>query len=45
LRALEAGLTIGVGLVARAEGGVDTLEDARRAEQRLRGAGVGSSEP
>lgn len=45
LRALEAGLTIGVGLVARAEGGVDTLEDAQRAEQRLRGAGVGSSEP
>ena len=36
LRALEAGLTIGVGLVASAEGGVDTLADAERAEQRLR---------
>ncbi|CAN5844711.1 3-deoxy-manno-octulosonate cytidylyltransferase [soil metagenome] len=35
LRALAAGLTIGVGLVAAAEGGVDTLADAERAEQRL----------
>lgn len=36
LRALEAGLTIGVGVVAGAVGGVDTLADAERAEQRLR---------
>jgi 3-deoxy-manno-octulosonate cytidylyltransferase (CMP-KDO synthetase) len=35
LRALAAGLTIGVGLVAEAEGGVDTAEDAARAERRL----------
>lgn len=35
LRALAAGLTIGVGLVAHAEGGVDTLADAQRAELRL----------
>lgn len=35
LRALAAGLSIGVGLVDRVEGGVDTLEDARRAEVRL----------
>lgn len=38
LRALAAGLTIGVGLVEVAEGGVDTLADAQRAEQRLRSA-------
>jgi 3-deoxy-manno-octulosonate cytidylyltransferase (CMP-KDO synthetase) len=37
LRALSAGLTIGVGLVAQAEGGVDTAEDAARAERRLLG--------
>jgi 3-deoxy-manno-octulosonate cytidylyltransferase (CMP-KDO synthetase) len=36
LRALSAGLTIGVGVVAGAAGGVDTLADAERAEQRLR---------
>ena len=36
LRALEAGLMIGVGVVAGAAGGVDTLADAERAEQRLR---------
>lgn len=36
LRALAAGLSFGVALVERAEGGVDTLEDARRAEARLR---------
>lgn len=36
LRALAAGLTIGVGLVSEAEGGVDTAEDAARAERRLR---------
>jgi 3-deoxy-manno-octulosonate cytidylyltransferase (CMP-KDO synthetase) len=35
LRALDAGLTIGVGVVAEAVGGVDTLADAERAEQRL----------
>lgn len=36
LRALEAGLTIGVGVVARAEGGVDTTADVKRVERRLR---------
>lgn len=36
LRALEAGLTIGVGVVAGGAGGVDTAADAERAEQRLR---------
>jgi 3-deoxy-manno-octulosonate cytidylyltransferase (CMP-KDO synthetase) len=36
LRALEAGLTIGVTVVAAAEGGVDTPEDAARAEAVLR---------
>lgn len=36
LRALWAGLTIGVGVVGDAAGGVDTLEDVERAEQRLR---------
>jgi 3-deoxy-manno-octulosonate cytidylyltransferase (CMP-KDO synthetase) len=36
LRALSAGLTIGVGLVSGAAGGVDTVADAERAEQRLR---------
>ncbi|MGH7578231.1 MAG: hypothetical protein ACREM1_24335, partial [Longimicrobiales bacterium] len=36
LRPLAAGMTIGVGVVAAAEGGVDTPEDARRAERRLR---------
>lgn len=36
LRALAAGLTIGVATVPVAEGGIDTPEDARRAEERLR---------
>lgn len=36
LRALAAGMSIGVGVVAAAEGGVDTAADAVRAEQRLR---------
>lgn len=36
LRALEAGIRIGTGLVSHAEGGVDTPEDAQRAEERLR---------
>lgn len=36
LRPLAAGLTIGVGVVAETEGGVDTPADARRAEARLR---------
>lgn len=36
LRALEAGLTIGVGLVSFAEGGVDTAADVERVERRLR---------
>jgi 3-deoxy-manno-octulosonate cytidylyltransferase (CMP-KDO synthetase) len=35
LRPLSAGLTIGVGLVDHAEGGIDTPDDARRAEARL----------
>jgi 3-deoxy-manno-octulosonate cytidylyltransferase (CMP-KDO synthetase) len=35
LRALAAGLSIGVALVDHTEGGVDTIEDAWRAEQRL----------
>lgn len=35
LRALAAGLSIGVAVVETAEGGVDTLEDARQAEERL----------
>lgn len=38
LRALAAGLRIGVAVVDEAEGGVDTPEDARRAAARLRGA-------
>lgn len=38
LRPLAAGLTIGVGVVARAEVGIDTPEDARRADARLRGS-------
>jgi 3-deoxy-manno-octulosonate cytidylyltransferase (CMP-KDO synthetase) len=35
LRALEAGLTVGVGVVSGAAGGVDTAADAERAERRL----------
>jgi 3-deoxy-manno-octulosonate cytidylyltransferase (CMP-KDO synthetase) len=37
LRALAAGLTIGVGVVDEVEGGIDTLADAERAEQILAG--------
>lgn len=37
LRALAAGLTIGVAVVSEAAGGVDTMADAERAEQRIRG--------
>ncbi|HEX7117201.1 MAG TPA: 3-deoxy-manno-octulosonate cytidylyltransferase [Longimicrobiales bacterium] len=37
LRALAAGTAIGVAVVDAAEGGVDTIEDARRAEARLLG--------
>ena len=36
LRPLSAGLGIGVAVVADAEGGIDTLEDAHRAGERLR---------
>jgi 3-deoxy-manno-octulosonate cytidylyltransferase (CMP-KDO synthetase) len=36
LRPLAAGIRIGVALTRAVEGGVDTLEDAERAEQRLR---------
>lgn len=42
LRALEAGMTIGVAVVSEAEGGVDTPADARRIEQRMRELGLGS---
>lgn len=35
LRALAAGLRIGVAVVADAEGGIDTMEDAERAAERL----------
>lgn len=37
LRALAAGLRIGVGIVGAADGGIDTPEDARRAGERLAG--------
>ncbi|MFP4622563.1 MAG: 3-deoxy-manno-octulosonate cytidylyltransferase [Gemmatimonadota bacterium] len=37
LRALAAGLRIGVAVVDAAEGGIDTPEDARRAAERLAG--------
>jgi 3-deoxy-manno-octulosonate cytidylyltransferase (CMP-KDO synthetase) len=37
LRALAAGLSIGVGIVESAEGGVDTAADAERAGRRLQG--------
>jgi 3-deoxy-manno-octulosonate cytidylyltransferase (CMP-KDO synthetase) len=36
LRPLEAGLAIGVAVVQHAEGGIDTIEDVRAAERRLR---------
>ncbi|MEJ2539332.1 MAG: 3-deoxy-manno-octulosonate cytidylyltransferase, partial [Gemmatimonadota bacterium] len=42
LRALEAGMTLGVAVVEHAEAGVDTLDDARRTEQRMRELGLGS---
>ena len=42
LRALEAGMSIGVVVVERAERGVDTLDDARIVEQRMRELGLGS---
>ena len=42
LRALEAGMTIGVAVVEQAEGGVDTPADALRIEQRMRELGLGS---
>lgn len=38
LRALEAGLSIGVTVVSGAEGGIDTPEDLARAEERLSGS-------
>lgn len=44
LRALAAGLSIGVGLVERAEGGIDTPADVERAEARLR-AGATATKP
>jgi 3-deoxy-manno-octulosonate cytidylyltransferase (CMP-KDO synthetase) len=40
LRALEGGLSIGLAVVQESERGVDTPEDARRAEARLRTAGA-----
>jgi 3-deoxy-manno-octulosonate cytidylyltransferase (CMP-KDO synthetase) len=40
LRPLAAGLRIGVGIVAHAEGGIDTPEDATRVEARLQSRGV-----
>ena len=40
LRPLAAGLGIGVAVVGAAEGGIDTPEDARRAEGRLAGEGT-----
>jgi len=36
LRALAAGIDIGVGVVDHADGGIDTPEDAKRADARLR---------
>jgi 3-deoxy-manno-octulosonate cytidylyltransferase (CMP-KDO synthetase) len=41
LRALEAGMSIGVVVVKRAERGVDTLDDARIVEKRMRELGLG----
>ena len=40
LRPLAAGMGFGVAVVDAADGGIDTPEDARRAEERLRRAGV-----
>lgn len=42
LRALEAGMTVGVAVVSAAERGVDTPEDARLVEHRMRELGLGS---
>ncbi len=42
LRALEGGLRIGVAVVQTSERGVDTLEDAQRAETRLRTVAIAS---
>jgi 3-deoxy-manno-octulosonate cytidylyltransferase (CMP-KDO synthetase) len=36
LRPLAAGMSIGVAIVAAAEGGIDTLEDLERATLRLK---------
>lgn len=41
LRALEAGMTIGVAVVGEAERGVDTLEDVVLVETRMRELGLG----
>lgn len=41
LRALEAGLSIGVAVVRQAERGVDTPEDARIVENRMKELGLG----
>ena len=41
LRALEAGMTIGVAVVDRAERGVDTAEDVKIVEERMRQLGLG----
>ena len=41
LRPLEAGLRIGVAVVSEAEHGVDTLDDVKFAEDRLRDLGLG----
>ena len=45
LRPLAAGLRIGVAVVEGTEGGIDTVEDARRAETRLRSAQDGWTNP
>lgn len=42
LRALQAGMSIGVAVVSAAERGVDTPEDARLVEQRMRELGFGT---
>jgi len=45
LRALAAGLRVGVALVSHAEGGIDTPEEALRAEERLRAAAAALAAP
>ncbi|MDT8340971.1 MAG: hypothetical protein RQ751_05615, partial [Longimicrobiales bacterium] len=42
LRPLQAGMSVGVAVVENAEGGVDTPEDAKRIESRMRELGIGS---